>query len=288
MTEEKRDAQEEAARTGDAILSFPDCRKAVAQDFERSKAVIFIHGFTAGPEYLDEFMRLFHQAGFGVFAFRYESYRGIDRAAGSLVSLMRLLDRGGVISRGKVVLIGHSMGGLVARTAVLLAGGHKYVRKVITVGTPNDGTLRGEKMPLWIARLGESIGGLNPRGFSKKAVSAQQLVKADPAPTLIERLNSMRSPSGVEYFSFSGGYTRLDFGGGFWKNFLANRYLQSKLGSPNDGLVEEASSDLSGSKFAIAAPSCLHLNNYVGYSDANHTYIVQNQEVELKAIDLSE
>jgi len=288
MTADIRDAQEDAARAGDAILTFPSYRKAVSQDFRESKAVIFIHGFTAGPAYLDDFMQLFLDAGFDVFAFRYESYRGIDRAAKNLVSLLELLDKESAISGNKVVLIGHSMGGLVARAAVLLAGGHKYIRKVITVGTPNDGTLRGSKIPLLLAHLGETLGGLNPRGFSKKAISAQQLVKADSAPTLLERLRSTASPAGVNYYSFSGGYTKLEFGTGFWKNFLANKYLQMRLSAPNDGLVEETSSDLSHPRFATAAPGCVHANTYVGYADANHSYIIQNQEVELRAVDLSQ
>ncbi len=44
-------------------------------------------------------------------------------------------------SDAKVVFVGHSMGGLVARYYVDVLGGHEITRKVITLGTPHRGAL---------------------------------------------------------------------------------------------------------------------------------------------------
>jgi pimeloyl-ACP methyl ester carboxylesterase len=277
-------AQQRASRVGDALLRFPDGQKATQGDFGASKVVVFIHGFTADASYMQDLMHQFHGAGFRTFAFEYECYRGIDHAANSLVNLLRLLDGSTGISQNRIVLVGHSMGGLVARASVALASGGSFIRKVITLGTPNDGTLQGSWLPRCMAYWGEAIGGANPRGFSLQADSARQLVRADPAPTLLDRLQQTSAPVDVTYYSISGGYGQLDFGRGYWKNLLINRYLQSRLGKPNDGLVSEASSDLSRSVFALSAPGCAHHNDYVGYVHANHSFLINNQAVALMAV----
>ncbi|WP_310732609.1 alpha/beta hydrolase [Mitsuaria sp. 7] len=230
-----------------------------------------------------DLMHQFSGAGFVAFAFEYACHRGIDHAASTLVGLLRLLDSAGSVSKNRVVLVGHSMGGLVARAAVSLSGGEAFVRKVITLGTPNDGTLQGNWVPRCMAYWGEAIGGANPRGFAAQADSARQLIKSDSPPTLLDRLRRAAGPSGVSYHSISGGYRQLDFGKGYWKNLIINNYLQRRLPVPNDGLVGESSSDLSRPEFAGNAPGCTHNNSYVGYPHANHTFLVNNQEVALCA-----
>ena len=42
-------------------------------------------------------------------------------------------------SRDKVVIVAHSMGGLVARNYIKNHGGDKDVYKLVTIGTPNHG-----------------------------------------------------------------------------------------------------------------------------------------------------
>ncbi|WP_320426703.1 lipase family alpha/beta hydrolase [Roseateles agri] len=280
--------QQRAARIGDALLRFPDGAKATQADFGARRTVVFIHGFTADASYMTDLMHQFDGAGFSAFAFEYACYRGIDHAADSLVSLLRLLDGNGDISKDRIVLVGHSMGGLVARAAVALANGGSLVRKVITIGTPNDGTLQGSFLPRAMAYWGEAIGGADPRGFSPQGDSARQLVKADPAPTLLDRLHTTSAPAGIDFYSISGGYGKLDFGQSYWKNLLINNYLQRRLGTPNDGLVSETSSDLSRPVFATSAPNCTHQNGYVDYPHANHSFLINNQAVALTAVSFAQ
>jgi len=135
-----------------------------------------------------------------------------------------------------------------------------------------------------MAYWGEAVGGANPRGFSQQAVSARQLVKADPPPALLDRLHQISAPAGVTFYSISGGYAQLDFGRGYWKNLLINKYLQNRLSTPNDGLVAEESSDLSRASFSVSAPNCVHRNNYVGYANSNHSYLINNQAIALLAV----
>lgn len=282
-------AQAQAARVGDAILRFSDGLKATQADFGSRKGAVFVHGFTADASYMRDLMHQFSGAGFACFAFQYACHRGIDHAARSLVQLLTLLDVNSNISSNRVVLVGHSMGGLVARAAVALFGGAAFARKVITLGTPNDGTLQNRWLPRLMAYWGEAVGGVNPRGFAPQGTSGRQLIKSDPSPPLIDRMKKA-APSGghVEFFSISGGYGQLDFGKGYWKNVLINNYLQGRLPNPNDGLVGENSSNLSLPAFAAAAPGCVHANSYIAYPHTNHTYLVNNQEVALVALSYAQ
>src|SRR5690625_7926284 len=43
----------------------------------------------------------------------------------------------------KVIIMGHSQGGLVARYWMRLLGGAKYVKHLMCIGTPNHGTTQG-------------------------------------------------------------------------------------------------------------------------------------------------
>jgi hypothetical protein len=136
-----------------------------------------------------------------------------------------------------------------------------------------------------MAHWGEAVSGLNPRGFSLKSASAIQLLGADgPDPLLGKLKKPLPANSGVEFYSLSGGYPRLDFGKGLLRNLLFNTYLQRYLGLPNDGLIPEASSDLSEQQFGACAPGCQHINSYPDYAGLNHTYLVRNQWLALTAI----
>jgi outer membrane protein assembly factor BamB/pimeloyl-ACP methyl ester carboxylesterase len=72
--------------------------------------------------------------GYDFYRFTYPSFNPIAAAAESLANRVRE----GFPGRN-VVLIGHSMGGLVARAAVEMHGLHSQVSKVITLGTPHHG-----------------------------------------------------------------------------------------------------------------------------------------------------
>jgi alpha-tubulin suppressor-like RCC1 family protein/pimeloyl-ACP methyl ester carboxylesterase len=70
------------------------------------------------------------------YRFTYPTYNSVDIAAASLAAELESL----VGSGKKAILVGHSMGGLVARRAVEAHGAAPYVRRIITLGTPHLGT----------------------------------------------------------------------------------------------------------------------------------------------------
>jgi len=47
-------------------------------------------------------------------------------------------------------LLGFSMGGLIGRTWIQLAGGHRRTRRFISVGSPQQGTLTAQPWPGWL------------------------------------------------------------------------------------------------------------------------------------------
>lgn len=76
--------------------------------------------------------------------FSYNSRRsGSIEAKG--VELARHLER--EIKGGRITLIGHSMGGLVCRVYLQLLEGHRRVDRLITLGTPHQGSHAAAWMP---------------------------------------------------------------------------------------------------------------------------------------------
>jgi alpha-tubulin suppressor-like RCC1 family protein/pimeloyl-ACP methyl ester carboxylesterase len=68
--------------------------------------------------------------------YTYPSFNSVDAAASDLASELQQKFGG----RTDVIIVAHSMGGLVARAAVELHGAGTQVRRVITLGTPHVGT----------------------------------------------------------------------------------------------------------------------------------------------------
>ena len=54
----------------------------------------------------------------------------------------------------KVILVGHSMGGMIARNYVQNRGGAVYVRGIITLGTPHHGS---KLAPFALSPMGKSL-----------------------------------------------------------------------------------------------------------------------------------
>lgn len=91
-----------------------------------------------------------------------------------------------VVDLEKIDIIGHSMGGLIGLYYLKKFGGHQYVRKFITLGTPHDGT--------WVALLGiATLGIISP--------STWQLV---PNNFFLQELRADPLPPDVEYHTIAG------------------------------------------------------------------------------------
>lgn len=280
-------AQQALARRGNEIIRHSDDALASASDFDKPNVVLFIHGFTADASYLRRLMDQFAGAGFHPLAFNYACFDGIDVAAESLAGLLSDLDEigDGAVTRNRVILVCHSMGGLVGRAFITLEGGDKYARKLITLGTPHDGTLTDPKLIEYMLAWGESVSGLMQGGFSVKARSAQQLIGRD-AGKLLNRLRSCGAPThAVQFHSISGGLDFIELGKNGWLNLVANRWIQGQMaGLTNDGLVADSSSDLSQIPFKACAPGCTHTAKYPEWSKTNHSALLTNYRVGLIAI----
>jgi triacylglycerol lipase len=84
-----------------------------------------------------------------ILAFDYRSSEGIERAARGLRDFLRRSVRG-----GRIDLVCHSLGGLVARVYLEQLGGARRVDRCITLGTPHRGTYNA----YWLAsRVGREL-----------------------------------------------------------------------------------------------------------------------------------
>lgn len=92
-------------------------------------------------------------------------------------------------------------------------------------------------------------------------------------------------PARPPVLTISGGKPRLDFGKSRIVEELLNRQLQRLIGKkPNDGLVAEESVAFTP-ELASLPGDYEHFNSYAEYANTNHTYIVDNQTVQLQVID---
>lgn len=276
------------SRTGDQILRFPDRARVTHKNLPNGKRiVILIHGFTADAGYLEQLMQDLDDDEVSVLVFEYACYRGIDVAAENLRYRLSLLDRDAKLSGPRITLVGHSMGGLVARFLVCLLGGYKYVHTVITLGTPHQGTLQNSAILPLLIDWSHSVASAAPIAFTPRSQSAKQLIGQDEAPTLLDRLKNAPPPNlVVRFYSISGGYPNIEFGSGFLKNAVARHWLRSNLKIPNDGLVEEVSSDITSDVLRSCFSFARHFNEYPEYSDTNHSNLVNNQVIALEIANI--
>lgn len=291
-------SQESAAKIGGAVLMLnlkedaDDFKMVAPADFgTTNKVALFIHGFTANATYMRPLMTHFAENGYVAMAFNYPCYDGIDRAAKRLSDLLKEFDElsDSSISKHRIVVVGHSMGGLVARALVGLEGGHKYVRKVFTLGTPHGGTLVDSRLIYSLVNWGESLSGLVRGGFSKSSLSAKQLMRADGPEAFLDKLAKAKVPTGlVKFHSISGGKSYLTIGSNPLFERVMNLVIQHQLNDPNnDGLVRESSSDLSRPEFAECASGCVHHNSYADFTTLNHSHLCNSQILKLKILSLA-
>lgn len=103
--------------------------------------VVVVHGFFASAGVFRPMSRsLVSEAGAKVASFTHAPGAGIDRIARSLKVLVDKIPSG-----ARVHLVGHSLGGLVARWYVQEHGGHERVAQTISLGSPFGGTERAKR-----------------------------------------------------------------------------------------------------------------------------------------------
>jgi pimeloyl-ACP methyl ester carboxylesterase len=102
------------------------------------RPIVLVHGWTQNRTNFVWLARFLRKRGLGpFFGFNYFSLQPIEESAKSLaVFIERVVAHTGA---KEIDLVCHSLGGLVARTYVDLMDGHRYVQRVVTLGTPHCG-----------------------------------------------------------------------------------------------------------------------------------------------------
>jgi Serine aminopeptidase, S33 len=279
----EKDERDKILQAGDQLITLSTMERPRPSDFRVSDPLaILIHGFTSHGKYLVELGSDLKEWGIHTFLFNYNSYRGIHVAANVLKDLVRTynINTGGEISRKKLFLIAHSMGGLVARKFALDPEVRGIVRGIIMLGTPNKGAFEGNRLLQYFVTYGEYLSKkIMPDARVPTCVSGQQLIKADNpgGVPFIDQLNEdwKKYNDHPPVLTISGGKRSLELFSNPIKNGWANRQIQKAMGNrPNDGLVAEDSVNISTDS---VNDRYRHLNSYHGYSDLNHTNLVANQ-----------
>lgn len=100
--------------------------------------VLLVHGYICNYRVWDKLARTLHEAGHPVLAITLEPlFTSIDDYVPQIQQAVRQLQQASGATQ--VALVGHSMGGLVIR-AWMRSHGNADVAKVITLGTPHQGT----------------------------------------------------------------------------------------------------------------------------------------------------
>ncbi|WP_344426904.1 lipase family alpha/beta hydrolase [Pseudonocardia ailaonensis] len=131
----------------------PAQRSLVCADLEAAGTpILLIHGIMDNRSVFTVFRRALRKRGFGVVhAINYSVLTGDLRSAarevGAHVEKLRELT-----GSPKVHIVGHSLGGVIARYYVQRLGGSEFVDTLVTLGSPHTGTATAYLMPTPLAR----------------------------------------------------------------------------------------------------------------------------------------
>lgn len=100
------------------------------------RTVVLVHGYLSNRSAMFPLAGYLRFRGFDqVLTFNYRSSQGVERGARDLREFLRRRVRG-----GRIDLVCHSLGGLVARVYVQQLGGARRIDRCVTLGTPHSGT----------------------------------------------------------------------------------------------------------------------------------------------------
>ena len=183
---------------------------SAASGTTRAVDVVLVHGLDEPGSIWDDLVPALSKAGFTSWEFRYSNDQGIDRSADLLAASW-----GALPNDRPMVLIGHSMGGLVIRdfvtrwrhaTAVpeVLAG--PQVSRVILVGTPNQGS-DWARMRFWLEPR-DQLTAIREQRFSMLSglQDGTGVAKIDlrPGSHFLENLNTRPWPAAVRLWIIGG------------------------------------------------------------------------------------
>jgi pimeloyl-ACP methyl ester carboxylesterase len=238
--------------------------------------VVLIHGFTMDGNNMGDLATAVESEGMIPAVYHYHSYDGLDRAAWTLaVHLDRI--RPALTANG-VVLVGHSMGGLVARYLYQFASDKvkEVVKGIVLLGTPNAGAIQDVYAIQWLLDRAQRKRGFDPARCDLRCRSAAQLTLTD-SEKVIESMNAewrTRLPR-LPILSISGGKARASS----WYARVAAPLVKE----PHDGLVQEESADIT-TVFPGSTGVFSHWKDYGAWARTNHTRLPHCHEIASKIL----
>lgn len=153
--------------------------------------IVLIHGYCCNSAYWWGLRRYLHRQGVGpVFSITLEPVLNDieDFAAQLAARVARIRARTGA---RQVILIGHSMGGLVARAYLHHHGGAPYVARLITLGSPHHGS--------WLARYsltrGHNVRQMLPgNDWLERLNTAQRTTDTVPTVSIYSQHDNLVAP----------------------------------------------------------------------------------------------
>lgn len=116
--------------------------KRKTKRIKEQRTIVLLHGYVANKSNFYPLAAYLKLRGHKVLFYDYPSRHGVEKAAINFREYLRKHVRG-----GRIDLICHSMGGIVARTYLQLLGGARRVDKCITLGSPHKGTYNAYWIP---------------------------------------------------------------------------------------------------------------------------------------------
>ncbi len=164
------------------------------------KAIVFVHGILSNPETFSDFRKELIQqrlcVGWNLFALRYDWDRSIltngRECAFTLANCFSNDDQ--------VALVCHSMGGLLARVAVLSAK-LPFLKTIFLIGTPNQGTFVNAQLGLLLQLLRAATGKLTTLNHRQRG-----LYDLTRVPRLLRDCGTIENSNHVDYISLPGLY----------------------------------------------------------------------------------
>jgi triacylglycerol lipase len=137
---------EAMATLREAILLPYDLGPIIPDAKAGDDVIVLLHGFmaTAGV-FRPMRTRLEREPGVLAASFSHAPGLGMRRIAAQLATLVRKIHPG-----ARVHLVGHSLGGVVARLYVQEMGGHRRVSQTFSLGSPFGGARVAERLPLLV------------------------------------------------------------------------------------------------------------------------------------------
>jgi len=176
-----------------------------------SSAIILIHGLDEPGLIFESLALALHRKGYPVLFFFYPDDQNIDASSQLLVDNLSSLS-----FAGPVVLVGHSMGGLVARQMLVDPGidytGARALNRVpeisdlIMVGTPNHGAFLARFRLLMEVREQFLLAADHRLHWFSALLDGTGAAGIDlqPRSTFIRQLNRMPYPEGIQYHMIAG------------------------------------------------------------------------------------